>query len=240
MSFMAKIAAGAATLALASGGVGIAGTLSASASAETSSCHHCDNWYTQKFGPAFILDDLYGHASAGNALILYQASSSDPAEDFVTDDLGSVGSLSGQHGHHGHYQFSPGFAQAYGSDDAIEIRYVPLGRDSNFCVGTWPGEVAQPGFKIRLEACGETNTLFVKPAADAGPNTPPPPPPAGYTSLITGTDTNYTDPLVLNYPAGRPTDLPRPWLNVEPLSTDSQHHSAHDGQLWKDKMVYGS
>ena len=59
MSFMAKIAAGAATLALAGSGLGMVGTQSASA--KTPSCGGCTNWYTQKFGPAFVLDDLYGY-----------------------------------------------------------------------------------------------------------------------------------------------------------------------------------
>jgi hypothetical protein len=239
MSFMAKIAAGAATLALTGGGLGIAGTLSASA--ETSSCHHCDNWYTQKFGPADVLDALHGQASIGNGVILFQASRSDPGEDFVTDELGPVGSLSGQHGHHGHYRISRRFAQAYGSDDAIEIRYVPRGRDSGLCIGTWPGQDAQPGFKIRLETCGETNTLLVKPA----PPAPPHPGHAGndgarYTALITGTDTDFDHPLVLNYPRGNPTDMPRPWLDVEPQITGSHHRTANEGQMWKDKMDYGS
>ena len=247
MSFMAKIAAGAATLALAGSGLGMVGTLSASAA--TPSCGiTCDNWYTQKFGEHFVLDDLYGLASTGNALILYQASNSDPAEDFVPGYLGTVDSFYDHHHHNHNYLISPGFDQAYGDDEAIEIRYEPLGADSDLCIGTWPGEVAQAGFKIRLEACGDTNTIFVVDEADASvghtPQVPGPnPPPSGnhhpttYTPLITGTDTNYIDPLVLNYPAGRPTDTPRPWLNVEPLSTfsHSSNGSVYDSQLWADK-----
>ena len=243
MSFMAKIAAGAATLALAGSGLGMVGTLSASAA--TPSCGiTCDNWYTQKFGEHFVLDDLYGLASTGNALILYQASNSDPAEDFVDHSLGLVSTLHSRH----HGLFPPGFIHTYGTDTAIEIQYEPLGQNSNLCVGTWPGEAAQAGFKIRLEACGDTNTIFVVDEADASvghtPQVPGPnPPPSGnhhpttYTPLITGTDTNYIDPLVLNYPAGRPTDTPRPWLNVEPLSTfsHSSNGSVYDSQLWADK-----
>ena len=225
MSFMAKIAAGAATLALAGSGLGMVGTQSASA--KTPSCGGCTNWYTQKFGPAFVLDDLYGQVSAGNAVILFQASNSDPAEDFVTGYLGPVDSFYDHHHHHNHnYLISPGFEQAYGHDEAIEIRYEPLGADSDLCVGTWPGEVAQAGFKIRLEACGQASTLFAIDEADAS---------GDYTPLITGTDTNYSSPLVLNYPAGHPTDLPRPWLTVEPLSTVSNMVS--NSQLWKASMT---
>ena len=235
MSFMAKIAAGAATFALAGGGLGLAGTLSASAA--TPSCGwQCSNWYTQKFDQAFVLDVLHGQASTGNGGILFQASNSDPAEDFVTTDLGSVSDLYGQH-HHGHaisrgYDISPGFANAYGHNPAIEIRYEPLGRDSKLCIGTWPGQNAQAGFKIRLETCGQTNTLFVKPAHHGGHASNRP---DSYIPLIAGTNTNFSTPLVLNYPAGHPTDMPRPCLNVEPLSTYSQHHSIYDSQLWADQ-----
>jgi hypothetical protein len=223
MSVKAKIAAGAATLALAGGGLGMVGTLSASAA--TPSCGpNCDNWYTKKFHSAYVLDVLRGQASTGNGVILFQASSSDPAEDFLAQDLGTVDSYNSRHRH----LISPGLDHAYGGDDVIEIRYEPLGRKSNFCIGTWPGEAAQAGFRIRLESCRQAGSLFIKDAADRS---------GGYIPLITGTDTNYRDPLVLNYPAGRPSDMPRPWLNVEPLSSYG-HHPARvsDSQMWKDKM----
>jgi hypothetical protein len=217
MSFMAKIAAGAATFALAGGGLGMVGTLTASAA--TPSCRtNCDNWYTQKFNQGYVLDVLHGQASTGNGVILFQASNSDPAEDFVTHYLGTVDSF---YSHH-RYLISPGFDQAYGDDEAIEIKYEPLGRDSNFCIGTWPGETAQPGFKIRLESCGWTGSLFAIDEADRN---------GDFTPLITGTDTDYSDPLVLNYPAGHPTDMPRPWLNVQPLSSYSTG-DVYDSQLW--------
>jgi hypothetical protein len=227
MSFMAKIAAGAATLALAGGGLGMVGTLRASAA--TPSCAAgCDSWYAQKFAAvpaAYVLDVLHGQASTGNGVILFRASNSNPAEDFVTDyNLGTVDSY---YSHHRHL-ISAGFDHAYGGDDVIEIRYEPLGRPTNFCISTWPGEPARAGFKIRLESCRQTGSLFIKDAADKR---------GGYVPLITGTDTNYRDPLVLNYPAGNPADMPRPWLNVEPLSTYRDHPATvYDSQMWKAKM----
>ena len=142
MSVKAKIAAGAATLALAGGGLGMVGTLSASAA--TPSCGpNCDNWYTKKFHSAYVLDVLHGQASTGNEVILFQASSSDPAEDFLAQDLGTVDSYNSHHRH----LISAGLDRAYGGDDVIEIRYEPLGRKSNFCIGTWPGEAAQAGLQ---------------------------------------------------------------------------------------------
>jgi hypothetical protein len=217
MSFMAKIAAGAATFALAGGGLGMAGTLSASAS--TPSCRvNCDTWYTQKFGPSFVLDVLHGQASAGNGVILFQASNTDPAQDFYTNYLGNVDNMFT----HTQNLISPGLDETYGQDQAIEIQYEPRGVNSNFCIGTWPGEAARPGFKVRLESCGQTSTIFVEDQQDTN---------GDYIPLIAGTDTNFSNPLVLNYPRGNPTDMPRPWLNVEPLSSFSTG-DVYDSQLW--------
>ena len=158
-------------------------------------------------GPAaHVLDVLHGQASTGNGVILFQGSNSDPAEDFVTDALGTVDSY---YGHHRHL-ISPGFDQAYGSGLCHRDPVRAAGRHSNFCIGTWPGEAAQAGFKIRLESCGQVSTIFIEDKADKSQS-------GDYIPLITGTDTNYSDPLVLNYPAGRPSDMPRPWLNVQPL-----------------------
>jgi len=219
MSFKAKIAAGAATFALVGGGLGMVSTLSASAA--TPSCgHNCDSYYTQKYHSTYVLDVLHGWASAGNEIILFQRSNSDPAEDFVTTDLGTVGSFYS----HNRNLISPGFDQAYHNEEAIEIQYEPSGRNSNFCVGTWPGQTAQSGWKVRLETCGQTSTIWAVDTKDQ-------PHYHGYTPLVTGTDTNFSNPLVLNYPAGNPTDYPRPWLNVQPLSNYS-NGDVYDNQEW--------
>lgn len=218
MSFKAKIAAGAATFALAGGGLGMVSTVSASAA--TPNCHGCHDWYTQKYHHTYVLDILHGTASTGNQVMLFQSSNSDPAEDFVTNYLGTVHSFYTQ----SRGLISPGFDQAYGADEAIEIQYEPNGVNSNFCVGTWPGEVAQSGFKVRLETCGQTSTIWALDSVDHhGP----------YMPLITGTDTNFSNPMVMNYPAGNPTDMPRPWINVQPLSSYS-NGVVYDNQLWNN------
>ena len=218
MSFKAKIAAGAATFALVGGGLGMVGTVSASAS--TPNCHGCTDWYTQKYHHTYVLDILHGTASTGNQVMLFQSSNSDPAEDFVVNDLGTVGSFY----NHDRGLISAGFDQAYHADEAIEIQYEPNGVNSNFCVGTWPGETAQSGFKVRLETCGQTSTIWAIDSRDAH---------GGYTPLITGTDTNFSNPMVMNYPAGNPTDMPRPWINVQPLSSYSTGR-VYDNQLWRN------
>jgi hypothetical protein len=45
----------------------------------------------------------------------------------------------------------------------------------------------------------------------------------GYIPLINGSDTNFSHPFVLTYPAyGYPTDLPRPQLEVANITGSSQ------------------
>ena len=222
MSFKAKIAAGAATFALAGGGLGLAGTLSASAA--TPSCGgNCVNPYTQKFGPHYFMDVYQARAAAGQEVILFQRSNSDPAEDFTYRNVGTVDSF------YGNGLVSAGFDHTYSMLQAYEIEYSPYGVNSGFCVGTWPGVPAQAGYKIRLEQCGQTSSTVW--AVDY----PPYPNPSKYVSLINGSETNFSDPLVLNYPAGHPTDMPRPWLNVQPLHTYSDG-TVFDNQLWSAKF----
>ena len=94
MVFKARIAAGTATLALAAGGLGTIGTLSASA-APTPPCgsSNCANIYSLKFHRAFPLDVYQGQSQYGQPVILFQRSNTDPAQDFVVKDLGTVGSF---------------------------------------------------------------------------------------------------------------------------------------------------
>ena len=89
MSFKAKIAAGAATFALACGGLGTVGTLSASAATPSwvTSAMTCTQ---RSSAPASLLDTFQGWAAANQEVILFQASNSDVAEDFVIKPLGKV------------------------------------------------------------------------------------------------------------------------------------------------------
>ena len=208
MSFKAKIAAAAATFALAGGGLGTAGALSASA-ATAASGSHFHYVYTLRFGPRYVLDTFQGRAAAGQKVILFKASSSDPAEDFVIKSLGKVGSL---YTTTKHSLFTPQFKARYGSFQAFEFQYEPHGVNSHLCTATWPGMSARPGFKVRLEQCGHANSIWVAgPVSHHGTVRP------GSTFFINGATDSVSHPLVLNYPAGNPTDRPRPWLNVQPL-----------------------
>jgi hypothetical protein len=222
MSVKTKFAAGAATLVMVGGGLGMAGTLTASAA--TPSCgSNCISLYTQKFGTKYFVDVYQQRAAAGQESILFQGSNSDPALDFIILGEKSVNSF---------YKkglVSSAFAKAYGKDDAYEIEYSPYGRNSGFCLSTWPGVNAQPGYKVRLETCGRySSSVWAVDAKNETPN-------HKYAPLINASTNTFSNPEVLNYPAGNPTDMPRPVLNVQPENTYSDG-TVFDNQMWAYKQ----
>ena len=230
MSVKAKIAAGATTFGLVAGGLSMIGTMTASAA--TPNCGgNCTNVFSQKYGPKYLMDVWNAHAAAGTPVILFQKSNSDPAEDFVVADLGTVHSFYNNHG-----LVTPQFDRTYRSDEAYEIQYEPYGLNSNFCVSTASAKVPQPGAKVMLEQCGQySNSIW---AADTDNDV------TDFcssdsvfdstyndTPLINGATASFSNPAVLNYPAGNPTDMPRPQLNVQPEKTYSDG-TVFDNQQW--------
>ena len=223
MSVKAKLMAGAATFVMVGGGLGMVGTLTASAA--TPSCgSHCISLYTQKYGTHYFVDVYQQRAAAGQESILFQGSNSDPALDFTYAFEGSVSSF-----YHHYGLVSAAFAHSYGSDEAYEFQYSPYGLNSNFCLSTWPGVAPQPGYKVRLESCGRySNTLWAADEANETSN-------HKYVPLINGATNSFSNPEVLNYPAGNPTDMPRPVLNVQPEKQYS-NGTVFDNQMWAAKI----
>ena len=122
----------------------------------------------------------------------------------------------------------------YVNDPAFEIEYAPYGVDSGLCMGT--GSTAGAGTKVALEGCGTSSeTVWIADTADS-PSTLA----NGYVPLINGSDTNFSQPFVLTYPAnGYPTDTPRVQLETENLSGFSggtppgpELGTVDDTQLW--------
>jgi hypothetical protein len=242
MSVKAKIVAGAATFTLVGGGLGMVGTLTASAATpncDTNGSSNCAQIFSQKYGPQYLVDVYQAKSAAGTPVILFQASNSDPAEDFVPVDEGTV------HNFYRHYGLvSAAFAKTYSADEAYEVQYEPYGLNSNFCLSTWPGEAPSAGYLVRLESCGQySNSLW---AADTDANTAPNgssvtfdrhstggffSPNRTDVALINGATNSFSNPLVLNYPAGNPTDMPRPQLNVQPEKQYSDG-TTFDNQEW--------
>jgi hypothetical protein len=234
MSVKAKIAAGAATFGLVGGGLAMAGTMTASAA--TPNCgFHCSQIFTQKYGPQYLLDVFQARAAAGQAIIAFQRSNSDPAEDFVVVREGTV-----RHFYDNYGLVSSAFAHTYAADEAYEVQYEPYGLNSNFCLSTWPGETPQPGYLVRLEPCGlYSNSIWAADIAPRGSSLVRDFHSTGrafsprFTDvpLINGAIDSFSNPLVLNYPAGNPTDMPRPQLNVQPEKTYSNGR-VFDNQEW--------
>src|ERR1700758_4738445 len=96
MSIKSTMLAAVAMLATVGGGgtAGVLGT-AATADAATPSCGAtCVDIFSQEFGqhsvPNFLLDLYQAHARVGQPIILYRASTNDPAEDFRLEDQGTV------------------------------------------------------------------------------------------------------------------------------------------------------
>ena len=243
MSIKSKLLAGAAALALV-GGVGTAGALSAAAA--TPSCGgNCIDIFSRAFGthrtPNFVLDVWRQGARVGQPIILFRTSNTDPAEDIVpslqgtTADFFAAGLVSSAVAlHYGCIKGVnfPNCLPTSVDDPAIELEYSPFGVDSGLCVGVAATATAKEG--VTLQPCGvSAKTIWIidtndSPATLGG----------GYVPLINGSDTNFSHPFVLTYPAnGFPTDRPRPQLFVNNLTGFSHGigtpiGSVDDTQLW--------
>ena len=110
-------------------------------------------------------------------------------------------------------------------DEAYEIQYSPYGVDSGLCVGV--GSTAAAGTKVALEPCSVTSkTIWIQ---DTNPGDFSPA--DGFYAAINGSDTNFSEPFVMTYPDGYPTDKPRVQLVTENLTGFSASVS-NDAQLW--------
>jgi hypothetical protein len=235
MSIKSKVFAAAATLTLV-GGVGAVGAMSASAA--TPSCGGtCVDVFSYEFGhhsnPAFVVDVWRQAAKVGQPIILYRTSSDDPAEDFtvsfqgLTSDFFAAGLVSAAVDLH----YGAG-ATSFPDDPAFEFEYAPYGVDSGLCIGTF--STAVQGSKVSLEPCGVTSkTVWIVDTGDSTTIT------HGYVPLVNGSDTNFSHPFVLTYPAnGYPTDKPRPQLTTTNLTGFSgsflvpELGTVDDNQLW--------
>jgi hypothetical protein len=235
MSIKSKVFAAAATVTLV-GGVAAVGAMSANAA--TPSCGGtCVNLFSREFGthttPNYVMDVWRQAAKVGQPIILYRTSDTDPAEDFTVSFQGTVADF-----------FAAGLVSAevdlhYGAgavgfpnDPAFEFEYAPYGVDSGLCVGVF--STAVQGSKVNLEPCGVTSkTVWV---ADTGDSVTVD---RGYVPLVNGSDTNFSHPFVLTYPAnGYPTDKPRPQLTTTNLTGFSgsflvpELGTVDDSQLW--------
>jgi len=241
MSIKSKVLAAAATLTLVSG-VGVTGALTAgSASAATPSCGpSCINVFSHQFGsfrsPNFTVDVLRQGEKVGQPIILFRQANFDPALDWtvafqgLTSDFFAAGLVSAAVNLH----YGNGSVVA-NDDPAFENEYAPFGVNSGLCMGV--AATAFQGEGVTLQPCGvSAKTVWILDTFDqfsfitALRNGVP---------LINGSDTNFSHPFVLTYPAsGVPTDKPRPQLIVTNLTGFSQGtggpilNTVNSNQLW--------
>jgi hypothetical protein len=258
MSIKSKVLAAAATLTLV-GGVGTAGALTAGpASAATPSCGFaCVNLFSYQFGthdsPNYVVDVLRQGERVGQPIILFRTANYDPAEDWTFSIQGTVADFftAGLVGsavalHYGciagvnfpDCPFSIATTGIPGTDSnylAVENEYAPFGVDSGLCLGV--AATAVQGEGVTLQPCGvSSKTVWILDTLDQQFTTAWA---HGYIPLINGSDTNFSHPFVLTYPAsGFPTDRPRPQLFVSNLTGFSFHFGnlfgtgANGNQLW--------
>jgi hypothetical protein len=234
MSIKNKAAAAAMTISLA-GGIG-AITLAAagSASAATPPCgSSCIDLFSKQFGshgsPNFVVEAEGQRAAVGTPVILMRQSNSDRGEDFTVDQDGLTSQF------YALGLVSPGVALHYGCTDAVmgkcennggigvddyayEFEYSPYGAQTGLCIGV--GSTAGRGTKVSLQPCGASSkTVWIFDSLDESTATDP----DGDWPMINGSDTNFSAPYVLTYPAsGYPTDQPRPQLYTTNLTGFSQ------------------
>jgi hypothetical protein len=256
MSIKSKVLAVAATLTLV-GGVGTAGVLGAgSASAATPSCGPaCINLFSYQFGthktPNYTVDVLRQGEKTGQPIILFRTADYDPALDWTfafegtVSDFFAAGLVSSAVAlHYGctttnfpNCPFSLTSISGLHTSDylAVETEYAPFGVDSGLCMGV--ASTAVQGEGVTLQPCGvSSKTVWILDTLDqqfthAWAH--------GYIPLINGSDTNFSQPFVLTYPANSvPTDKPRPQLFVANLTGFSFHvgnlfgTGANSNQLW--------
>jgi len=214
-------------VAIVPGAVALAIGTSAPVRAATPSCGPgCVEPFSHEWGHNELMDAIGGGPGVQHQrLILFRASHDDAALDFTFAFEGtvpqavSVGLL------------APIMLLHYAGDSAFEVEYSPFGVDSDLCIGTWPSNSPQPGWRLRLEPCGVGPwTVWIVDHFGTDGNSP------GFGTVISGTTRVFSHPLVWTYPPNAtPFDIPRPSVLVEPLTTFSfgQHP---DSQQWGSRF----
>jgi hypothetical protein len=201
------------------GGLGAAAAPTVSAA--TPSCgKNCINLFAQLYGSSYVLDVLLNQGqnadqpNVGQPLILAPASNSNPGEDFVASEQGTVSDfiLAGL--------VSPDLS-AYDNDEAFEFEYAPFGAETGLCMGV--GNTPANNTPVSLQPCGvsaKTVWILDQPITNQ---------PFSSTHLINGaTDTSFSNPYSL-------TDL-KPGgdqqLFTWPLQGGGILHNKFANQVW--------
>ncbi|MGW1049078.1 hypothetical protein ACWD4N_02620 [Streptomyces sp. NPDC002586] len=170
------------------GGLGVAGTLSASAA--TPECgESCIKIYSTEFGtseqPNLVETVYQGVARVGRPTAMYPISNTDPAGDIVGHRKGLVTDF-----------YKDGLVSAevnrhYGNLTAVEVEYAPHGKRTGLCAGL--ADTAYQNEGLTLQKCGTSaKTVWIIDTADS-PSTAP----QGHFPLVSGSTTNFTHPYAM-------------------------------------------
>jgi hypothetical protein len=213
VSVRRKMLAGAAAAMLA-GGTAMAALPGASAA--TVACGStCISPYTEAFGVDYVLGVYQGSQTTGQPAVLSVASNVSNAEDWAYSAEGTVSDF------YAASLVSSAVNLHYGSDEAYEFEYAPGGSPSGLCLGV--GATAGSNSKVGLQVCGASSrTIWIEDGTDYDGTGAP---------LINGSDTNFSQPYVLTYPAGKsPVSAPNTQLITYNLQQTT--NGINPSQMW--------
>ena len=218
MSVTRKVLTAAATLAVA-GGLNTVGTLPATAA--TPQCGpHCIQVFNAKFGtsasPNFVETVFQGVAAVGQPTIVAPPSSSDPAGDLIVPRAGTVSDF-----------FAAGLVSAavnqhYGSENAVQIEYAPLGKPTALCSALAATAYQNEGLTLQPCSTPGTTVWIVDRADSPGPATAPFP-------IVNGSTTDFTHPFAMII-HGNPAHKRFPQIVVQRLRGNPDN--VRISQLW--------
>ena len=189
----------------------------------------CVNLFSYQFGthasPNYTVDVLRQGEKVGQPIILFRTANYDPALDWTFSIQGTVADFfaaglvsaavalhygcisAGASANFPNCPFNiAGFnIPVTGNDSdllAVENQYAPFGVESGLCMGV--AATAVQGEGVTLQPCGvSSKTVWIldtldQSFTDAWAH--------GYIPLINGSDTNFSQPFVLTYPAARCPD----------------------------------
>jgi hypothetical protein len=205
-------------LALAMVGGALLGVAPTAQAATTTCGNACVSLYSQMLGSGQVLANgpkegfpppgcNNSKPTCGDSVMLAQAGNGNANEDFFGNNEGTVAQFA-QAG-----LLSDNLTLHYANDSVFEFEYAPDGMASGQCVGSYLGIVLQP--------CGTNDkTLFIVDSANAV---------NGFSDLISGTTTTFSNPMVLTVSTGGPRQLS--------LATLSQSGTTvSDTQMWADQV----
>jgi hypothetical protein len=164
----------------------------------------CIALYSPFYGDSEVLG-VIGDTQYTGQPVDFQSVSNSPNENWVVAMVGPVSTF-----------YNSGLVSAaidnhYRNNEAYEYQYAPYGVYSGLCLGV--SGTAQNGTPVTLQPCGvSSRTVWVSDAAEQYGSQVP---------LINGTDTNFTQPIVLT--AGSTS------ANI---TTSTLGTNAGDGQFW--------